>query len=90
VPRKQLRFADRALRGQSNHLLENDGLQMRHEVVDERLHLPGHARGQLAGWKHAGADLPRLAEAKALRARLGASMSQRGRPPGSPAHADKP
>jgi len=44
----------------------------------------------LAGWKHADPDLPRLAEAKALRARLGASMSQRGRPPGAPAHADRP
>ena len=33
----------------------------------------------LAGWKHADPDLPRLAEAKALRAHLAASVSSRGR-----------
>lgn len=43
----------------------------------------------LAGWKRADADLPRLAEAKALRVHLGASAWVPGRPPASAAPPER-
>jgi eukaryotic-like serine/threonine-protein kinase len=60
-----------------------------HERLGERDKAIATVDRLLAGWKHADADLPRLAEAKALRARLGESTWPLGQSPGSPARAQR-
>lgn len=61
-----------------------------HERLGEREKAIATVDRLLAAWKHADPDLPRLAEAKSLRARLGASVSRRGRAPSSAADARRP
>jgi len=58
-----------------------------HERLGEREKAIATVDRLLAGWKHADADLPRLAEAKALRAQLATSVSPEGRPSDSPVSA---
>jgi hypothetical protein len=61
-----------------------------HERLGEREKAIATVDRLLAAWKRADPDLPRLAEAKALRARLGASVPPRVRAPSPATDARRP
>jgi len=61
-----------------------------HERLGEREKAIATVDRLLAAWKHADADLPRLAQARALRAHLAASVPPRARAPSSAADTRRP